>query len=50
LFGLVLIPAPAVSRQVSDEAKAWLLWLVQRLTKRAIAKLPEEEQERSAEE
>jgi hypothetical protein len=50
LFVLVLILAPAVSRQVSDEAKAWLPWLVQRLTKRAITKLPVEEQERFAEE
>ena len=50
VFILVMIVAPAVSRQLSDEAKAWMPWLVRWLTQRAVRKLPADERERYAEE
>jgi hypothetical protein len=50
LFILVMVVAPAVSRQASDEAKAWMPWLIRRLVERAIHRLSAEERERAAEE
>jgi hypothetical protein len=46
----LLIGAPALSRQLSEECKAWMPWLVQRLVKRAVDRLPVDQRERSAEE
>lgn len=39
-----------ISRQLADEFKEWTPWIVARLIKRAVAKLPEDCQERSREE
>jgi hypothetical protein len=50
LFILVMVVAPAVSRQLSDEAKAWVPWLIRRLVQHAVRKLPVDERERFAEE
>jgi hypothetical protein len=50
LFILVMVVAPAVSRQLSDEMKAWAPWLIQRLVQRALHRLPVDDRERYAEE
>jgi hypothetical protein len=50
LLILILILAPAVSRQLSDEAKAWVPWLIRCLGQRAVRKLPADERERFVEE
>jgi hypothetical protein len=39
-----------LSRLLTDEFKAWTPWLVERITRRAICKLPEENRERFEEE
>jgi hypothetical protein len=50
LFILILILAPAVSRQLSDETKAWAPWLIRCLVQRAVRKLPADDRERFVEE
>jgi len=49
-FILLMIVAPAVSRQLSDELKAWMPWLVRCLTERAVRQLTVGERDRFAEE
>jgi hypothetical protein len=50
VFILVMIVAPAVSRQLSDELKAWLPWLIRWLTERAVRRLPVDAQEHGSDE
>ena len=48
--GLVAIFGTVLSRLLTDEAKAWIPWLTDRLIRRAIQRLPGEQRERYAEE
>jgi hypothetical protein len=54
IFGFVLavlgIIAAAVSRQLADEFKAWTPWIIGRLVKSAVRKLPEDCRDRFEEE
>lgn len=54
IVGFVLavlgIVATALSRQLADEFKAWMPWIVGRLVGRAVRKLPDEQRNRYAEE
>lgn len=49
LFALGIIGA-AISRQLADEFKEWVPWIISRLIRRAVAKMPQEFQERYEEE
>lgn len=51
-FGLAVlgIIGAAISRQLTDECKAWTPWIVKRLIRRAVHKLSEEQQGRFEEE
>ena len=40
----------AVSRQLNDECKAWTPWIIQRIIQNAVARLPQNQRERFAEE
>lgn len=42
---LVLLIVPALSRQLSDELKAWVPWLIKRLIRPAVRRLPDDQQE-----
>ena len=48
LFVAVLIVAPALSPQLSDEAKAWMPWLIERLIRHAVRRLPQGKRQRVA--
>lgn len=47
---LVGIISSVLSRQLTEEFKAWTPWLIKRLVMRAIARLPEDQRERFGEE
>jgi len=49
-FGVVGIFGAAVSRQLTDEFKAWTPWLINHIIQRAVRQLPENQQERCEEE
>jgi lipopolysaccharide/colanic/teichoic acid biosynthesis glycosyltransferase len=50
IFGVLGILGAALSRQLTDEIKAWTPWLIERLIRAAVAKLPESERDRLREE
>jgi hypothetical protein len=50
VLAVVGIVAAALSRQLADEFKAWMPWIIGRLVRRAVRKLPDEQQNRYAEE
>ena len=50
IFGIVGIFAAALSKQLTDEIKAWTPWIIELLIHAAVAKLPESERDRLHEE
>lgn len=44
------IISTALSRQLADEFKAWTPWIIERIIRRAVARLPRDQQERFGEE
>src|ERR1700751_4821393 len=50
ILGVLGIIAAAVSRQLTDEFKAWTPWITRRLIRRAARRLPDEQRDRFEEE
>jgi lipopolysaccharide/colanic/teichoic acid biosynthesis glycosyltransferase len=50
IFGILGIFGAALSKQLTDEIKAWTPWIIERLIRAAVAKLPERERDRLHEE
>jgi hypothetical protein len=49
-LGVLAIVGAALSRQLADEFKAWTPWIAERLIRRAVRKLPQDQRDRCEEE
>jgi len=50
ILGFLSLLGAAISRQITDEFKAWTPWIIRRVVDRAVSMLPKNQQERFAEE